>query len=86
MTEPNVQETVKQKYGQAARQVAEGGTACCGSGAELSCCDPITTNLYDEAQKSALPEKAVAASLGCGNPTALADLKAGEIVLDGTAV
>jgi ubiquinone/menaquinone biosynthesis C-methylase UbiE len=82
MTEPNVQETVRQKYGQAARQVAESGTACCGGGAELSCCDPITKNLYDESQKSALPEKAVAASLGCGNPTALADLKPGEVVLD----
>lgn len=82
MTEPNVQEAVKQKYGQAARQVAEGGTACCGGGAELSCCDPITKNLYDESQKSTLPQEAVAASLGCGNPTALADLKSGEVVLD----
>ena len=59
-----------------------GGTACCGGGGELSGCDPITKNLYDEAQKSGLPAQAVAASLGCGNPTALAKLQAGEVVLD----
>jgi SAM-dependent methyltransferase len=82
MSEANIQEVVKQKYGQAAKQVASGGTACCGGGGELSGCDPITANLYDEAQKSALPAKAVAASLGCGNPTALAKLQAGEVVLD----
>ena len=81
MSETNIQEAVKQKYGQAAKQVAAGGTACCGGG-ELSGCDPITENLYDEAQKSGLPAEAVAASLGCGNPTALAKLQAGEVVLD----
>jgi arsenite methyltransferase len=80
MSETNIQEVVKQKYGQAAKQVTAGGTACCGG--ELSGCDPITKNLYDEAQKSGLPAKAVAASLGCGNPTALAKLQAGEVVLD----
>src|SRR5258708_37872158 len=77
MSETNVQEAVKRKYGEAAKQVAAGGTACCGSGGELSGCDPITKNLYDEAQKSGLPAEAVAASLGCGNPTALAKLQAG---------
>jgi arsenite methyltransferase len=82
MSEPNIQEAVKQKYGEAAKRAAGGGTACCGGGAELTGCDPITKNLYDDAEKAALPEKAVAASLGCGNPTALAKLQPGEIVLD----
>lgn len=76
---------VKEKYGEAARRVASGaGNASCGS-SPSSCCssaDPITSNLYDELQKSELPEKAVLASLGCGNPTALAELKPGETVLD----
>ena len=82
MSEPNIQEAVKQKYGEAAKRAASGGTARCGGGAELSCCDPITKDLYNDAEKAALPEKAVAASLGCGNPTALAQLQPGEIVLD----
>jgi arsenite methyltransferase len=82
MSDSNIQEVVKQKYGEAARRAASGGTACCGGGAELSGCDPITKNLYDDAEKAALPDKAVAASLGCGNPTALANLQPGEIVLD----
>ena len=87
MDEPNtpesrIQETVRQKYGEAAKQVASGSTACCGGAAELTGCDPITANLYDDAEKAALPAEAIAASLGCGNPAALADLKPGEIVLD----
>ena len=82
MSERNVQEVVKQKYGEAAKRAASGGTACCGGGAELSGCDPITKDLYSDAEKGALPEKAVAASLGCGNPTALAKLQPGEVVLD----
>jgi SAM-dependent methyltransferase len=82
MNETSIQEVVRQKYGEAAKQVTAGGTACCGGGGELSGCDPITKNLYDEAQKAGLPEGAVAASLGCGNPTALAKLQAGEVVLD----
>src|SRR5579864_2369482 len=82
MSDANIQEAVKQKYGEAAKQVAAGGTACCGGGAELSGCDPITRNLYNEAEKAGLPAEAVAASLGCGNPTALAKLQAGEVVLD----
>ncbi len=72
---------VREKYGAAARQVkASGSLACCDPG--LRCCDPITTNLYNEAEKSGLPANAVLASLGCGNPTALIELKAGETVLD----
>jgi arsenite methyltransferase len=82
MSETNIQEAVKQKYGAAAKQVTRGGTACCGGGAELSACDPITKNLYDAAQMAGLPADAVAASLGCGNPTALAKLQPGEVVLD----
>ncbi len=80
MSDTNIQETVKQKYGEAAKRAAAGGTACCGGGAQLSGCDPITRDLYSDAEKGALPEKAVAASLGCGNPAALAELQPGEIV------
>src|SRR3974377_1559203 len=80
-----IKEVVKEKYGQAARRVVSGeGSACCGS-SPSSCCsggDPITSDLYDQLQKDDLPEAAVLASLGCGNPTALAELKAGEVVLD----
>src|SRR5437899_5329409 len=82
MSNENLQEVVKQKYGAAAKQVAAGGVASCGGGGELSCCDPITKDLYDASQTSVLPKEAVAASLGCGNPTALAKLRPGEIVLD----
>jgi 2-polyprenyl-3-methyl-5-hydroxy-6-metoxy-1,4-benzoquinol methylase len=80
----DVKEVVKEKYGAAAlRVVSGGGTACCGS-SPSSCAsdDPITSELYDALQKSELPETAVLASLGCGNPTALAELKPGETVLD----
>jgi ubiquinone/menaquinone biosynthesis C-methylase UbiE len=72
---------VQSKYGAAARSVQENGSvACCSSG--LSCCDPITKDLYGDGEKGVLPENAVLASLGCGNPTALIDLKAGDVVLD----
>src|ERR1700687_1928050 len=80
--------TVKEKYGQAALRVSEGSTAapCCGSsaccGATTEAWDPITSDLYDEKQKAGIPVEAVLASLGCGNPTALAALKEGETVLD----
>jgi len=78
-----LKEVVKEKYGQAALRVKTGGSSCCGASAALDgCCDPITTNLYDSAQTGELPREAVLASLGCGNPTALAELKAGETVLD----
>jgi arsenite methyltransferase len=75
---------VRDKYAEAARQVAGGGTACCGGGPDgnLDGSDPITGNLYDESQTSALPAEAVKASLGCGNPTALSKLQPGEVVLD----
>jgi arsenite methyltransferase len=78
-----LKEVVKEKYGQAALRVRSGGSSCCGAGAALDgCCDPITSNLYDALQTGALPEEAVLASLGCGNPTALARLNGGETVLD----
>ncbi|MFN7925557.1 MAG: arsenite methyltransferase [Bryobacteraceae bacterium] len=84
MSTQTIKDAVQEKYGAAARRVTEGqGNSCCGASA---CCgaevDPITVNLYDEAQKSGLPEEAVLASLGCGNPTALARLEPGETVLD----
>jgi len=82
MSEQNLQEVVRQKYGQAAQRVAQGGSPCCGDAAETTGCDPITANLYNDAEKAALPSQAVAASLGCGNPAALAQLHPGEIVLD----
>src|SRR4030095_16593340 len=82
MSEPNLQEVLRQKYGAAAKQAASGGVASCGSGADLSCCDPITKDLYDSSEIAGVPEKAVAASLGCGNPTALAQLQTGETVLE----
>jgi ubiquinone/menaquinone biosynthesis C-methylase UbiE len=77
-----VQDQVKEKYGSAARAVAQAGSlqACCDPG--LRCCDPITANLYSSDEKGMIPEKAVLASLGCGNPTALIDLRPGETVLD----
>ena len=79
----DVREIVKEKYGQAALRVKTGGSSCCGAtAASALSCDPITSNLYDSTQTGALPEEAVLASLGCGNPTALARLNPGEIVLD----
>lgn len=84
----DVKSSVREKYGQAAQRVIEGATAtsCCGSSA---CCgstteawDPITADLYEEGQKAGVPAEALLASLGCGNPTALAELHEGETVLD----
>src|ERR1700691_6053335 len=83
MTSANqIQDEVKQKYGNVARAVAQFSNvqACCDPG--LRCCDPITTNLYSSDEKGLIPDKAVLASLGCGNPTALIELKPGEAVLD----
>ena len=75
------QTAIREKYGSVARSVTESGaTACCDP--MLRCCDPITSNLYGDSEKGMLPEKAVLASLGCGNPTALIELKPGETVLD----
>jgi SAM-dependent methyltransferase len=83
MSEVNIKEVVKEKYGEAARRVISGaGNSCCGGAASCGDVDPITRDLYDNAQTSVLPEQAVKASLGCGNPTALAELSAGETVLD----
>jgi SAM-dependent methyltransferase len=80
--ESTVRDQVREKYGKAAREVAETGSgqACCDPG--LRCCDPITSGLYNAEEKGQIPEKAVRASLGCGNPTALIDLRQGETVLD----
>ena len=76
----DIRQVVKERYGEAARKVATAGSSCCG--AKASCGDPITSNLYDDAETRGLPEAAVLASLGCGNPTALAELSPGEVVLD----
>src|SRR5713226_3512009 len=82
MSESNIREIVKEKYGEAAFRVTKGGNSCCGARASTSCADPITSNLYDDSEKSGLPAEAVLASLGCGNPAALAKLNPGEVVLD----
>ena len=83
METSSVKEIVKEKYGQAALRVNDGGSSCCGADAAGGTgCDPITSNLYDNAQAQQIPEAALLASLGCGNPTALAELKTGETVLD----
>jgi SAM-dependent methyltransferase len=79
----DIKEVVKEKYGEAARRVAAGAkSACCGASACGTDVDPITKDLYSNAQVSGLPETAVQASLGCGNPTSLAQLNPGETVLD----
>src|SRR5438309_5891920 len=82
MSDETIKDLVKQKYGQAALRVtAIGSTSCCGASSSSSC-DPVTSNLYAQEQTAELPVEAVLASLGCGNPTALAQLTAGETVLD----
>jgi arsenite methyltransferase len=82
-TKTDIKEVVKERYGQAALRVKSGGSSCCGASAATdSCCDPITANLYDRSQTSQIPEEALLASLGCGNPTSLAQLNPGEVVLD----
>lgn len=94
----DVRELVRRKYGEAALRVMHSGGSCCGgaSASPTSCCvdtapaddcctnveDPITSNLYSETQAAEIPEAALLASLGCGNPTALAQLREGEVVLD----
>jgi arsenite methyltransferase len=78
-----IKEIVKEKYGKAALRVATGGSSCCGASTRRDHgVDPITSNLYDTGQTGQIPQEAVLASLGCGNPTALARLNAGETVLD----
>jgi arsenite methyltransferase len=85
MSSENIKEVVREKYGEAALRVSSGrGSACCGTSpaSAIEGCDPITSNLYGSSEAAAVPEAALQASLGCGNPTALAKLQPGEIVLD----
>src|ERR1700730_2850813 len=82
MSSQDIREVVKEKYGEAALRVTSGGSSCCGSTPGNGCGDPITSNLYDATQAGQIPEEALLASLGCGNPTALAKLNPGEVVLD----
>lgn len=79
-----IKQVVREKYGRLASNAAsDAGRSCCGGTASAAgCCDPITSNLYDVHQQAAVPEQAMAASLGCGNPTALAQLQQGQVVLD----
>ncbi len=79
MADTGIKETVRARYREAALRVIQGGGGCCGPSAAK---DPITRDLYGEAETNPLPADAVVASLGCGNPTALADLRPGEVVLD----
>jgi len=81
-TGDDLRSVVKQKYGEAALRVKSGGSSCCGASPSSGCADPITSNLYDASQIGQIPEEALLASLGCGNPTALAKLNTGEVVLD----
>lgn len=82
MDRTDIKELVKERYAEAALKVTSGGASCCGGTAASGCSDPITSNLYDSSQAGEIPEEAILASLGCGNPTALAKLNVGEIVLD----
>jgi SAM-dependent methyltransferase len=84
MSDPDLKDVVREKYAEAALRVTKGGSSCCGSSPATAsgCCDPITSNLYDSSQAGQIPEEALLASLGCGNPTALAQLNPGDIVLD----
>lgn len=77
-----IKDVIKEKYGAAALRVGTTGNSCCGASAALGGCDPITSDLYDSAQAGQIPEEALLASLGCGNPTALARLNPEETVLD----
>jgi arsenite methyltransferase len=82
MSEPTITEIVRDKYAKAALRVTSGEGGCCGTTSSRGGCDPVTGNLYAAEETTALPEEAVRASLGCGNPTALAQLRPGEVVLD----
>ena len=77
-----IKTAVQEKYGEAARRARSGSSATCGCASDCCGTDPITSNLYDDAEAGAVPAEAMLASLGCGNPTALAELSAGETVLD----
>ena len=82
MENESIRDIVKTKYGQAALRVAAGGSSCCDGVSARGECDPITSNLYEAGEIATVPAEALAASLGCGNPTALARLEPGETVLD----
>ena len=83
MADRELKDLVREKYGQAARRVTTGKTSsCCDTAVSRGAADPITSNIYGCRETADLPQEAVAASLGCGNPTALAELQAGEVVLD----
>ncbi len=82
MNNTDIKQVVKEKYGEAALRVTRGGSSCCGAAPAGISCDPITSNLYDSTQAQQIPEEAMLASLGCGNPTALAKINPGEVVLD----
>src|SRR5947207_1972994 len=83
MADESIRDRVKEKYGQAALRVtASESASCCGTASSRGSCDPVTSNLYAAGETAELPEAAVAASLGCGNPTALADLRPGETVIN----
>src|SRR5438093_8395904 len=83
MSTTNIKDVVKEKYGEAALRVLAGGSSCCGADGRCGTdVDPITSRLYDQNQATGIPEEALKASLGCGNPTVLAALHAGETVLD----
>lgn len=84
MSESDIRKVVREKYAEAAQRATVSKSSCCGAtaGSDPCCADPITSNLYDASQAAQIPENALRASLGCGNPTALAQLNAGETVLD----
>src|SRR5215831_485977 len=82
MSEPEIIEIVRDKYAKAALRVVSSDGGCCSTASPRGSCDPVTGNLYGADETTSLPEEAVRASLGCGNPTALAELRPGELVLD----
>jgi SAM-dependent methyltransferase len=81
-TAEEIKQVVKERYGQAASRVQAGRASCCGGGSAATSCDPISSNLYSRDESAGIPENALFASLGCGNPTALTKLNPGETVLD----
>ncbi len=82
MSTIDIKDAVREKYSQAALRVSVKGASCCGASSASDPCNPITSNLYDNSEAGSVPQEAVLASLGCGNPTVLAQLKPGETVLD----
>jgi arsenite methyltransferase len=82
VSDQDIKDVVKERYRLAALKVLNTSSSCCSTTSSRGECDPVTSNLYDASEQAALPEEAVKASLGCGNPTALAELRPGEVVLD----